>query len=151
MVFIFAITETNPLGNYTEALRDFQAFIEKRDWQLPALLMMVEAHQACVHVDGEAVEELKARITIASSSSLSDRSLLYTSYVLYYLSRFQEAREYAEKIIESNLNSSIAKCILGWIDLESRPNILHFDSVIEKAPRDLDALMGKLQVYLIIF
>jgi tetratricopeptide repeat protein 21B len=133
-------------GSFTEAIRDFQVFVDKRDWQLSALLMMEEAHKSCTHIDTEAVEELKARITIACSSSLSDRSLLNTSYVLYYLSRFEEAREYANKLLESNNNSSQGKCALGWIDLESIPNISYFDAVLDKAPRDLDALMGKLQV-----
>jgi hypothetical protein len=124
--------------------------VDKRDWQLAALLMMVEAHKLCLHIDTEQVEELNARITIASSSSLSDRALLNASYVYYYLSRFEEAREYANKLLESNNNSSQGKCILGWIDLESTPNLSYFDDVLEKAPRDLDALMGKIQVYFII-
>lgn len=111
---------------------------------------MVEAHKSCVHVDVEAVEELKARITIASSTSVSDRSLLVTSYICLYLERFQESRDYANKLLESNSNSSHAKCVLGWIDLESQRNISYFESVIEKSPRDLDALMGKLEVYFLV-
>ena len=108
---------------------------------------MVEAHTSCVHVDIEAVEELKARITIVSSASLSDRSLLYTSQVYYYLESLDLSREYANRLIESNPNSSQGKCILGWIELQSNPSIKYFEIVLKKEPRDLDALMGKLQVF----
>ena len=44
----------------TEAIRELQGLSEKRDYQLPAVTVLIEAHKKCLHV-GKLINWLKSR------------------------------------------------------------------------------------------
>ena len=77
---------------------------------------------------------------------MSEKSLINAATLYLYLDRLDEAKEYLDKIIQLNQNSSHAQCLLGWINENSTGNTSYFDTVLENAPRDLGALMGKMHV-----
>lgn len=170
-------------GRPSEALREFQSLQDKRDLVIAAPTAMIAAHERCRMVDQEAVHELQAKLTIATSSpTITDRAYLFAAIFLWRMNQFDQARQYLKKVIDGSAASmsdggggggssrssttggatssntsgnsssvSVALAIMGWVDLtcgiESliARSLTWFDRVLETSPRDLDALMGRLQ------
>ncbi len=90
--------------------------------------------------DQEAIEELRARLTINSSAVTAERTWTLAALVQMYLGTLDTARESVRSALLLNPSSSSALSAQGWIDLASgtprAPSV--FDTILEKAPRDLD-------------
>ena len=92
-------------------------------------------------IDHEAIEELKARMTIARSASLTERSSILAAQVQCYLGNYIQAREHVKEALESNSNSLNVLSVQGWIDLyelKTPQSATAFDKILEKSPRDID-------------
>jgi hypothetical protein len=90
-------------------------------------------------LDSDAIEELKAHMTIAASSTLPERSFILAGQVQFYLNHLNDASDYAKKALTINPNSMGALSLTGWIELTlGSSKTCSFDKILERAPRDLD-------------
>ncbi|RKO88575.1 hypothetical protein BDK51DRAFT_26131 [Blyttiomyces helicus] len=141
-------------GSPTEALRELQGIQEKRDLVLACPTAMVYAHERCKFVDHEAIQELEAKLTIASSStSLSERALVQVALFQLHTGHVDSARGYLKKAMESagpGGGAGGAATAMGWVEMGSGKDVIvakaagWFERVLERSPRDLEALMGRL-------
>ncbi|KAJ3084734.1 Tetratricopeptide repeat protein 21B [Rhizoclosmatium hyalinum] len=167
-------------GKSGEALRELEPLQEKRDLMLACPAAMVFAHERCKLVDHEAMHELQAKLTIASSSNnVSDRALIQMALFYWQTGQHDQARAYLKKVVEAGpvsgnpgRASAVAKSpqtpgansgagstsywmavtFMGWVDLTcgqdslvSRSNSW-FDKILDEFnPKDLDAMLGRLQ------
>ncbi|KAJ3065894.1 Tetratricopeptide repeat protein 21B [Podochytrium sp. JEL0797] len=131
-------------GKSGEALRELEPLQEKRDLILACPAAMVYAHERCKLVDHEAMNELQAKLTIASSSNnVSDRALIQMGLFYWQTGQHEQARSFLKKVVENGINggnagrSSVVKssqggsevggagsasywtavAFLGWVDL----------------------------------
>ncbi|KAJ3030267.1 UNVERIFIED_CONTAM: Tetratricopeptide repeat protein 21B [Siphonaria sp. JEL0065] len=89
-------------GKSGEALRELEPLQEKRDLILACPAAMVYAHERCKLVDHEAMHELQAKLTIASSSNnVSDRALIQMALFYWQTGQHEQARAYLKKVIET--------------------------------------------------
>ncbi|KAI9346469.1 hypothetical protein BDR26DRAFT_855632 [Obelidium mucronatum] len=89
-------------GKSGEALRELESLQEKRDLVLACPAAMVFAHERCKLVDHEAMHELQAKLTIASSSNnVSDRALIQMGLFYWQTGQHEQARAYLKKVIET--------------------------------------------------
>ncbi|KAI8911381.1 hypothetical protein DFJ77DRAFT_469797 [Powellomyces hirtus] len=140
-------------GRPGEALRALEPLQEKRDLTLASISAMIHAHQQCKHVDGEAVQELEAKLAIATETSLSSSfSFLLAGMFHHYLGSSDDARAYVQKALGSQPDFGDALSMMGWIDAASPKEATSskagswFDSALERAPKDADATMGRLEL-----
>ncbi|KAJ3382196.1 Tetratricopeptide repeat protein 21B [Entophlyctis sp. JEL0112] len=157
-------------GRTGEALRDLEPLQEKRELVLACPAAMIYAHERCKIVDREAVQELQAKLTIAASTaSSSDRASMHMALFLWQTGEYDQARDYLRKIMDNFSSASgkpastnaapssvavywMAVTFMGWVDLTCGQDALvaksstWFDKVLDEYnPKDLDALMGRLQ------
>ncbi|KAJ3295051.1 Tetratricopeptide repeat protein 21B [Borealophlyctis nickersoniae] len=138
-------------GRSNEALRELQNLMEKRDLVLACPTAMIYAHERSKLVDHEAIEELQARLTIASSSaSLSEQALVQVALFHWHTANLDSAKEWLRKTLDMYPNSFAGLTAMGWVELASGHENLGlkantwFDRVLEKSSKDLEALMGRL-------
>ncbi|KAI8612411.1 hypothetical protein BC830DRAFT_1231247 [Chytriomyces sp. MP71] len=167
-------------GRTGEALRELEPLQEKRDLVLACPAGMIYAHERCKLVDHEAIQELQAKLTIASSANaVSDRALLQMGLFLWLTGQHEQARAHIKRIIDAGISATTsvrssavkspqgpgglaagssnatywnAMAFMGWIDLTCcqeavvTKSISWFDKVLDEFnPKDLDAMMGRLQ------
>ncbi len=100
-------------------------------------------------VDHEAIEELRARMTIARSSMMTERSCILAAQVQRYLGNYSQAREHVRDAIQINPISLGALSVQGWIDLyefNSDQIVSLFDKILEKSPRDIDVCYRRIRL-----
>ncbi|KND02289.1 uncharacterized protein SPPG_02764 [Spizellomyces punctatus DAOM BR117] len=138
-------------GRPTEALRALESVQDKRDFLLAAPIAMIHAHERCKLVDREAIQELEAKLTIASNSpSLTDRAHIQAAMFQWHCGFLDLAKENVKKALDMNSGSTEALTLMGWIDMASPKDSVAakahtwLDRALEKRPKDLEALMGRL-------
>jgi hypothetical protein len=104
-------------------------------------------------IDPEAIEELRARLTINSSTVSSEQTWCLAALAQMYLGAFDDARDSVRSALLLNASSQSVRSVQGWIELVSyqfsgssasrnaaslQSASLAFDGVLEKAPRTLD-------------
>ncbi|KAJ3116527.1 Tetratricopeptide repeat protein 21B [Physocladia obscura] len=159
-------------GKAGEALRDLESLQEKRDILLACPAAMIYAHERCKLVDHEAINELQAKLTIASSSNnISDRAMIQVALFYWQTNQYDQARLYLKNVLElsgvvgGNRVSNISKTqgasaatywtavsFLGWVDLTCGQELIasksntFFDKVLEEFnSKELDAMLGRQQ------
>ncbi|TPX31100.1 hypothetical protein SmJEL517_g05482 [Synchytrium microbalum] len=131
-----------------EAIRDLLPLLEKRDLVLAAPAALIHAHRQCQTIDHEAIDELQAKLTIASSSTnLSDRAHIHVALFYLYIGDTDHAKQHVKSALDI-ANSALALTAMGWIELKraaSRPAQSNwFDRALEVDSFAVDALMGKM-------
>ncbi|TGZ63953.1 hypothetical protein CRM22_006632 [Opisthorchis felineus] len=111
MAVIFAIE-----GNLQEASKRFSEFKDKEDFHLASMVALAHAHKMYPEVDAEAVKEFEAK-TRELRRHAPSTTLYYAALVLFYLRKYEKAREYIERAIKSNLLFIEALNLNGWIDM----------------------------------
>ncbi|KAJ1523098.1 Tetratricopeptide repeat protein 21B, partial [Nowakowskiella sp. JEL0078] len=136
-------------GKQVEALREFESLQEKRDLVLAASRAMIYAHERCKMIDHEMISILQAKFDVAShSTTITERAIVQAAVFEWHTGAIESSRSMLKKLLELNPNSYIALNIMGYLDLQT-PEIgklnSWFDRVLEKNPRDLEALLGRVQ------
>ncbi|KAI8924973.1 hypothetical protein BC831DRAFT_463081 [Entophlyctis helioformis] len=135
----------------TEAIRDLEQLQEKRDMVLAYPLAAIYAHENCKLVDREAIDELQAKLTIASSTTtITERANVLAGLLHLHAGRPDLAKEQFKAAIRTNANLAQAYVYLGWIELTSGSestaikSSAWFDKALDKNPREIEAMMGRM-------
>ncbi|KAG5445156.1 Tetratricopeptide repeat protein 21B [Clonorchis sinensis] len=131
MAVIFAIE-----GNLQEASKRFSEFKDKEDFHLASVVALAHAHKTYPEVDAEAVKEFEAK-TRELRRHASSTTLYYAALVLFYLRKYEKAREYIERAIKTNLLFIEALNLNGWIDM-----LLKDENLRKKAIRYFEGSTG---------
>ncbi|KAI9140851.1 hypothetical protein BKA69DRAFT_1125403 [Paraphysoderma sedebokerense] len=119
---------------------------------------LMNSHSKCEVIDHENISELEAKFTIAtSSSSLTENAYILLVMFYLHLGQYENAKEWAEKGIKLWKESYWMASFLGWICLLNdnggfdAPAFASgkewFDNILEKNPRNVDALLGRSHYY----
>lgn len=111
--------------------------------------------------DQEAIEELRARLTINASMASSEQMWCLAALAQMYLGAFDEARDCVRSALLLNASSQSIRAVQGWIELVSyqvagssvsrsaaslQSASLAFEGILEKSPRDLDVRSTRLRL-----
>jgi len=135
----------------TEAIEELQQLQEKRELLLACPLALIYAHERCKIVDREAIEELQAKYTISANlQTIVDRAYLQAALFYYHTGDINEATANIKRALSINPNYTFATVLLGYIELSSNQEHIRknsgtrFDFVLNKNPKNIEALMGRL-------
>ncbi|TPX37294.1 hypothetical protein SeMB42_g06957 [Synchytrium endobioticum] len=138
-----------------EALRDLLPLLEKRDLVLACPAAMIYAHRHCKTVDQDSLEELQAKLTIASSAtSLPDKAHAQVALFYLYIGDIDQAKKHAKAAVETPNSSPQSFITMGWIELHilttggstRKPTSFSwFDRALDRENDPTDALLGKME------
>ncbi len=131
----------------------FQVFSTLRRGSSCEIDFLFTSDRWTVVTDQEAIEELRARLTINSSAVSSEQTWCLAALAQMYLGAFDKARDCVRSALILNASSQNVKAVQGWIELVSYPVAglpasrntaslesasLFFEGVLQKTPRELD-------------
>ncbi|KAI9090531.1 hypothetical protein DFS34DRAFT_653976 [Phlyctochytrium arcticum] len=151
LLFWKAVTQLQQ-GKYNDGLRALETLQDKRDLALAVTNAMIYAHGHCQMIDHEAVQELDAKFTVASSSpNIGERAFCHLAMFQWHTGFLEDAQATLKKALSINADSVDALALMGWVVMLSvhdtvaaKPNIW-LDMALEKRPKSLEALMGRLE------
>jgi tetratricopeptide repeat protein 21B len=144
----YALIKENKI---TEAIEELQQLQEKRELLLACPLALIYAHEKCKIIDREAIEELQAKFTIAANlQNIVDRAYLQAALFYYHTGDMNEATANIKRALSINANCTFATVLLGYVELNSNHEHIRknsqsrFDSILNNNPKNIEALMGRL-------
>ncbi|CAG9315664.1 unnamed protein product [Blepharisma stoltei] len=144
-------------GSVTEAIRELDNLMQRRDIQYPACCAIIYYHKQCKLVDQEAVMRFKNQKSTFKSSA-GDASLLMAGQFMSLIGKNNKSRQHVTEVLDRNSGNLQALNVYGWNELltEQDGDIQSasraFDQVIEESgelvyTRYIDALLGKVKCY----
>ncbi|KAL5032124.1 hypothetical protein BDV3_000718 [Batrachochytrium dendrobatidis] len=134
-----------------EALNELGQLQDKRDLTLAYPLAAIFAYESCKHIDHEAIQELQAKLTIASSSeNITERAYILAGLLCMHTERPDMAKAYFKQASIKEGPTTIGYVYLGWLELNGNTNESAgkanswFDKALGRNPRDVEALFGRL-------
>eukprot|EP00899_Mesostigma_viride_P018008 jgi/Mesvir1/26208/Mv02392-RA.1 len=152
-------------GSYSEAIRELDTLVGKREVEGAAPAALIYAHKQCRIVDEDAVSHFTMQLEMEEKNSKEGSSILQATF--HWMVELagkgknhtapglgpdaRKARELVERVLRTQPGNPSAQTLKGWMELTLEGGSLAkaaqlFDDVLSNGaggPKDLDALLGK--------
>lgn len=139
------------LGNrQQEGIRELYPVQNEKEIAMAVILGLIYAHKRCTVLDREALAQLDEKLK-QERLRLTGNGAYFCAIFLLLSGKFEKAKEYAEKSLKMNNNSTEAMVLKGWAELNVNQRVTKstyelFDRA-NRTGKNLDGNLGQMQFH----